>query len=304
MPAPDTTAPSASALPVLALVGASVLWGSAFAVMKYAVDAFDPVVVVFGRLLVASLLLGPVAWRMHPHQDRRPGDLKFLLLMGLGEPCLYFAFEAHALTYTSASQAGMVAATLPLMIAAAAVVFLGETVTRRTVAGFVVAIAGVAWLSLSGDSDQAAPNPVLGNGLELLAMASATCYIVTAKHLSARYSPLYLTAFMTLEGVVFFLPALALPSTELPTAFPAAAVWAVVYLGLGVTLSAYFLYNFGVRNMPASQAGAFVNLIPVAAVAGAWLLLGEMFTPQQFVASALVLTGVVLCRDRGANAAS
>ena len=291
-------------LPVAALIVASLLWAGAFVAMKYAVAIFDPMVVVFGRMALAALVLLPIAARMHPHQDRRPGDLRLLLFMSLGEPCLYFVFEANALRLTTASQAGMIAATLPLMIDAAAVVFLGERVSRRTVAGFVLALAGVAWLSASGQPSEAAPNPVLGNALEVLAMAAATCYIVTAKHLSARYSPLYITAFMAGVGTLFFLPTLALPGTELPRSFPPLAVASVVFLGLGVTLGAYLCYNYGVKYLPASQAGAFMNLIPVVVVFLGWWLLDEVFTPQQFAASALVLCGVLLCREAPAAPAA
>lgn len=280
-------------LPAAALTMASLLWAGAFVAMKYAIAVFDPIVVIFGRMLLAALVLAPIAWRMHPHQERRPGDLKFLLLMGLGEPCLYFVFEGYALTLTSASQAGMVAATLPLMIAVAAVLFLRERVTRRTLAGCVLALAGVAWLTWAGTADEAAPNPVLGNLLEVLAMASATCYMIIGKHLSPRYSPLYLTAFMAVEGTLFFLPLLFLPTTTLPTVFPPTAVASIVFLGIGVTLLAYLCYNYGNSNMPASKAGVFINLVPVGTVALAWLLLGETFTLQQTLASALVLAGVL-----------
>ncbi|MBT8329347.1 MAG: DMT family transporter, partial [Desulfofustis sp.] len=73
---------------------------------------------------------------------------------------------------------------------------------------------------------------------------------------------------------------------------------AVIYLGSFVTLGAYLLYNYGVSKIPASQASAFVNLIPVFAVILGFLILGERFTPIQFVASALVLLGVFISQRR------
>lgn len=294
MHAPRATTPL---LPAASLTAAALLWGSAFVAMKHAIAVFDPIVVVFGRLLLASLVLAPIAWRLHPHQSPRPGDLKLLLLMGLGEPCLYFVLEGYALTLTSASQAGMVASTLPLMIALAAAIFLRERISRRTLAGCVLALAGVLWLTGAGQADATAPNPALGNLLEVMAMASATCYMIIGKHLSARYSPLYLTACMAMEGTLFFLPLLFLPTTTLPTAFPFSATASIAFLGIGVTLLAYLCYNYGNGNMPASKAGVFINLVPVAAVALAWLLLGETFTPQQFLASGLVLAGVLISQD-------
>ena len=73
---------------------------------------------------------------------------------------------------------------------------------------------------------------------------------------------------------------------------------AVIYLGSFVTLGAYLSYNYGVSKIPASQASAFVNLIPVFTVILGFIILGERFLPSQYVASALVLLGVFISQRR------
>ncbi|MDO9083971.1 MAG: DMT family transporter, partial [Humidesulfovibrio sp.] len=65
----------------------------------------------------------------------------------------------------------------------------------------------------------------------------------------------------------------------------------------------YGLYSYGVSKMPASQASAFVNLIPVATVLMARFALGEVFGLGQYLASALVLAGVFLSQDKKARQA-
>lgn len=125
--------------------------------------------------------------------------------MSLAEPCLYFSLEANALTYTSAGQAGMVTATLPLMVSFTAFFMLGERITSRQLFG-LLAISGVVWLTLAGDHQASAPAPLLGNLLELGAMACASFYAVLLKKLSSRYSPLFLTAIQAFTGVLFFAP--------------------------------------------------------------------------------------------------
>lgn len=65
-----------------------------------------------------------------------------------------------------------------------------------------------------------------------------------------------------------------------------------------MTLGAYGLYNFGVSRIPASQATAFVNLIPVFTVFLGWLILGERFTAVQYLASALVFLGIFMSQSR------
>lgn len=288
----------AALMPILALTAASILWASAFIAFKLAFEAYDPMFVLFGRMFVACLCFLPMLGRFRA-VSYRAGDWKPILLMSAFEPCLYFLFETTAIKNTEASQAGMIVAMLPLMVAIGAHFILKEKVTRRTMMGFLLAVCGAALLSLLSTATENAPHPALGNFLEFLAMCCATGYTILLKKLSARYSPLFLTATQALIGCVFFLPLVFLPGQRLPTEFVAIPAFSVIYLGAAITLGAYGLYSYGVSKIPASQASAFVNLIPVATVIMARLVLGEVFGLGQYLASGLVLAGVFLSQDGG-----
>jgi len=288
--------------PVLAYMGlvlAMMLWASSFVALKLAFRGYDPMVVIFGRMVVASMCFAPFIPTFRSampflHQDLRP-----LLFMAFCEPCLYFLFEARAMLLTTASQAGMITAMLPLMVAVGARVVLGESLTVRTVIGFAVAIVGACWLSLAGQPSMDAPNPMLGNFLEFMAMVCATGYIISLKHLTARYSPFFLTAVQAFVGAVFFFPFLFLPSTVSPKGFDVIPALAIVYLGAVVTLGAYGLYNYGVSRIPVSRTSVFFNLVPVFTVLLGALILGERFSFFQYVASGLVFIGIYLSQYGG-----
>ncbi len=283
-------------LPIFCLLGAMVLWASSFIALKLAFASYDPMVVIFGRMITASLCfaLGAHFIKVNP---LRKEDLKFLIFMVVCEPCLYFLFEASAIENTAASQAGMITAMLPLMVAIAAGIYLKEVVTGRTIAGFLVAIMGACLLSLAAEVNVNAPNPVLGNFYEFLAMVCATGYTISLKRLSLRYDPVFLTALQAFTGSIFYLPFLFLPTTALPIRFDAVPALSIVYLGIFVTMGAYGLYNYAVSKVPASQAAAFVNLIPVFTVILSRIILGENFTALQYVASAIVIAGVFMSQD-------
>jgi drug/metabolite transporter (DMT)-like permease len=287
-------------MPILALIAAMLLWGSSFVALKLAFRYYDPMVVIFGRMLVGSLCMLLFMGRFRRVRYQK-GDYKSLLLLALFEPCLYFTFEAAALSYTTASQAGMITAMLPLMVAVAATFVLGEHITRRTLFGFILAIAGVVWLSLAGQAGKGAPNPLLGNFLEFVAMACATGYTIMAKKLSPRYGPLLMTAIQSSVGTLFFFPLMFLPPTTFPETFSWGGLFAILYLGAFVTMGAYFGYNYGISRIPASQAASFTNLIPVFSVLLGWLILGETFTWGQYAASIIVLTGVFLSQNMTAR---
>ncbi len=288
-------------LPTLGLLLAMVLWASSFIALKIAFRVYDPMVVIFARMAVASLcFLFFYRWFRNA-VNFRSGDLKWILLMAFCEPCLYFIFEARALIHTSASQAGMITAMLPILVALSAGWLLKERVGRDTWIGSLTAVAGVCWLTLEGVPSTDAPDPVIGNIYEMLAMVCATGYTITLKHLSDRYSPLFLTAMQAFVGSIFFLPSLFLPATQLPLHFEPSAGLAVIYLGAVITLGAYGLYNYGVKHIPASQASAFVNLIPVFTVIMGWMMLDESFTPRQCLAAATIMAGVYISQRRQAR---
>ncbi|UCO99625.1 DMT family transporter [Metapseudomonas lalkuanensis] len=277
---------------IACLVLAMALWGSSFIALKLAFQEVAPHWVIFARMALGSLIF-LAAWRWRGALDYRPGDWKYLLGLAACEPCLYFIFEALALQHTSASQAGMITALLPLLVAVGAYALLHERITRGTMAGFLLAVVGAVWLSLASESDGHAPQPLLGNFYEFLAMLCATGYTLLLKHLSSRYSAFFLTAMQAFIGSVFFLP-LASITSPVPESVSAFGIGAMIYLGTVVTVGAYGLYNFGVSRLPASQATGFINLIPVFTLIFAWGLLGERLTGVQLLAAGLVFVGVAL----------
>lgn len=281
-------------LPYLALSVAMLLWASSFIALKTVFQVFDPVFVLFCRMVIALVLLLPLLYWRGSRWRYRKGDWKWLLLLGLCEPCLYFLFEAQALLYTSASQAGLITATLPALAAIGAWWFLRERLTATALSGIALSMAGIIWLTVSSESSASAPNPFLGNLLEFIAMICATGYVLIAKKLSGRYSALAITAVQTLMGCLWFGTGLLTPYASWPQHFPPDAMLWVFYLGACITLGAYALYTWSVSKVPVAMAAAFINLIPVFTLILAAIFLGEHLEGVQWIACALVLLGVFI----------
>ncbi|MGE4293351.1 MAG: DMT family transporter [Desulfovibrio sp.] len=286
--------------PVAAVLGAVVLWGSAFPMMKAVLAVFGPWTVMWLRMAVGALVLLPFLGRMSLAGYRK-GDWLLLGGMALCMPCLYFLLESNALTLTTSSQAGVVSAILPLTVALGGWIFLREPLERGSLFGLALALGGVVWLTLSGSPAADAPNPVLGNLLELCAMLMAGVYMLLARQLGDRYSALTLTAIQTAAGLVFFSPgALDLGPESLTRTD---ALLATGYLGAFVSIGAFGLYNFGLSHLPAGRAAASINLVPVVAVTLAWVWLGESLNATQAVAAGVILFGVWLAQ-RGVSSES
>ncbi|WP_211248442.1 DMT family transporter [Desulfobulbus elongatus] len=284
-------------VPFLALVLAMALWGSSFVALKYSFQEMHPLMVIFGRMAIASLCFLPFARSFTRMGLRRRHVLPILAMCTL-EPCLYFSFESAALIHTTASQAAMITAMLPLLVALNAGLFLGERLTSRTVVGFAAAAGGAVWLGLGGRDTAQAPHPLLGNFLEFMAMVCAAGYSILMKQLSKELHPFFLTGLQALAGALFFAPVLLLPSVR-ATSLSANGWLVVFYLGTVVSVGAYGLYNYGISRIPVSQASAFVNLIPVFSIVLGFFLLDERLTLWQWLACGLVFAGVLLSQEIG-----
>lgn len=281
-------------VPSIALLLAAILWSSSFIALKFAFIAYDPMVVIFGRMLVASICFLAIGRRVTETLHYHRGDYKLIVFMAFCEPCLYFIFEAKAIQNTTASQAGMITAMLPILVMLAAALILKEHIKKKSWLGSIIAVTGVCWLTLESSPSIDAPNPLLGNFLEFLAMVCATGYTIALKSLTERYSAFFLTAMQAFIGCFFYFPLLFLPSTTLPTQLHIGPGLAIIYLGAVITLAAYGLYNYGVKHLPANKAASYINLIPIFSVIMGWSILGETFTLWQVCAGVLIIGGVYL----------
>ena len=278
---------------LVSIIFAMFIWGSSFIALKAAMVDLGEYTVIFIRMAAASLCFIFFIKRFLKY-DFTKRDIQLILLLGFFEPCLYFVFEAKALLYTSASQAGMITSLMPLMTAMAAGYFLKEIISRQLLFGSVVAMIGVVWLSVQATTTESAPNPMLGNFLEFCAMACATGYTLVARYLSEKFSALFITAIQAFIGFVFFLPFFIFEVSTKEMTFSVEAVSWSIYLGIVVTLLGYGIFNFALTKIEASRAAMFVNLIPIFTLILAFLILGEKLTTTELVASATILFGVII----------
>ena len=278
---------------ILSLIFAMFIWASSFVALKSAMNDLGPFTVIFFRMLIASLCFLYFIKGFLKY-DFSKKDIKFILLLALFEPCLYFIFESKALQLTSASQAGMITSLMPIITAMVAGYFLKEIISKQMIFGSLIAMVGAIWLSLQGTSSIDAPNPLLGNFLEFLAMLCAAFYTVTVRYLSDRYSALFITAIQVFIGTVFFIPLFLYEYINIGLNMTVESFLWVAYLGVVVTLGGYGLYNYALTKIEASKASIFIYLIPVFTLFLAYFMLNEKLSSLEFIACFIILFGVFI----------
>lgn len=280
---PKFLASLALAVPILA-------WGLSFPSIKAALTEFPPMTLAFGRFVLAGSVLGALfAWK-GPRTKFTPKDWGSLVLSVLTGITLYFLFENHGVKLIPASAASLIIAGIPILTLLAERVVhkrrLGAVGVGATLASFVG-----AGLLVGVPSGPDAGNP-WGYVLMFGAALAWVAYLFTMKPLQEGHPNLAVTAWQMILGAVSLAPfALA----ELPEwRWPSVAGWGhLVFQGLVCSAASYLLYNYALDKLGMRTASMAVNLIPVVTAVAAYVFLGELLGPWQWVGGGLVLASVV-----------
>ncbi|MFQ5948206.1 MAG: DMT family transporter [Acidimicrobiia bacterium] len=206
-----------------------------------------------------------------------------------------FAFFTLALQHASAGLVGLLVATLPVGTAIWAHLLLpNEPLHLRKLGGLLLALAGVAVLLLSGDSGlPEGGDPLLAAALALAGISSIAFGVVHAKKAAGNHRVL------DLAGPQFAIGALLLTSMMLvidgsPTGISLWGWSLIGYMAMGSTFLPFTLFYWMLQRTSATQASLVGYVVPLVAVLGGVILLGERIGPGIAVGGALILVGVVL----------
>jgi drug/metabolite transporter (DMT)-like permease len=279
----------------LALVAVTVLcWASAFPAIRIAVRGFGPLEVAFLRAAAATLVLGALAI------IRRVGlpawrDLPALAGLGLVGHSLYTATLSLGQTRIPAATASFLIASAPIWMVVIGRLTGTERVTRWSLAGLLVSLAGVLAISLGrGGALRLNSHALIVLGAALL----QAVYSMGQRPLLARRSGLQVVAFAVLAAALGFLPwsGRALAQFAQAGAGPRCAV---LFLGVVPTAVGYWTWAGANRHLSASVAGSCLYLVPPVALLLGWAVLGEVPTALSLAGGALVVGGVAMVQRLG-----
>jgi drug/metabolite transporter (DMT)-like permease len=260
-------------------------------------------VAVFPVFLLAWLRFGIGAlamarWTARP-ADEQPLDAttkKLLFWESFLGNFLFSICMLFGVHYSSALAAGVVMAALPATVALLSWLFLRERIAPRVLAGVACAVVGVALVALTKPPAGAtATHMALGTLLLVGAVLCEASYVVIGKKLTGRVSPKRISALVNLWGLVLMTPLGLWQAMQFDFGGVTRATWTLlVFYSLAASVWTVWLWMTGLRHVPASRAGVFTVMLPVAAAVVGVVFLGETVTGVQGAAFALALLGIVL----------
>ena len=269
-----------------------IVWGLTFVSTKALLEDFEPVEILVIRMTIGFLVLCVLCPRLLHVTDRRH-ELWFAGA-GLCGICLYYLLENIALTYTMASNVGVIVAVAPFFTAILLRLIYGDGLGRGFVLGFVIAMAGICIIMFNGQELHVDP---LGDTLAVLAALVWAFYSVILRKIGTfGYGTLQTTRRTFMYGILFMLPAAAVLGFDPDLSVLADPVTLGHMLFLGVVASAlcFASWGFATRRLGAVETSVYIYMIPVVTVVSSAILIGEDITPLAVVGTVMTLAGLII----------
>ncbi len=277
----------------LAAVLTAVLWGTTFISTKILLVDFNPVEILFIRFIMGYAALSLVAGKRIPFTGWRE-ELPFIAA-GISGITLYYLFENMALTYTMASNVGVVVSAAPLFTAILIhLVYKEEKFRPVFLAGFVVSMAGICLISFNGSRLELNP---IGDLLSVAAAVLWAFYSVFSKKISGYgYSTVVMTRRIFFYGILFMIPALPFFGCKLEVGRFANPVYIfnLIFLGIGASALCFVTWNYAVRVLGAVKTSVYIYMVPVITVVTSMIVLHEKITPLAAIGTICTLAGLIL----------
>jgi drug/metabolite transporter (DMT)-like permease len=277
---------------------ASSLWGCGFFFGKIALVEMGVGAMVLYRFLFATLALLPLLFTHKPTFN--PREWRTLLLCAfLGIP-LQFLIQFSGLNRTTVSHASLMVGTMPVLLAVAATLFVHERMDATGWFSLAISTIGATLIALGARHATGTNRPTLtGDLLVVLSLVIALGWVLLNKHLMERHSAIVVSAYGIAAGTVMLCVCVPFLYGLPPIHHVSLRAWlALAASGLLCTAATTLLWNWGMTQVPASQAGVLLNMEPLIGSILGIFFLHETLGPSARLGGFLILAAAVVITTR------
>jgi len=268
------------------------IWGLHFVVIKFTVSEMG-----VPPLFYAALRVSLLAFILLPFLKWHHGQMRSVLLGGLGFGALNYAFMFPALDLTTASAAAItIELYMPFSIILS-VIFLGERIGIWRTSGAALAFIGVVLIGLGAPTEVAGPGFILGIIMIACGAMAEAIGAISVKSVKS-VNPVQLLVWFGIVGSCVLWPLSIIFEDGQMSAFArdtrASFGLALIYSVLLVSLVAHGSYYWLLQRLPIHMVAPSGLMTTVIGVAAGVLILGETPTPILFIGAIITLSGIAL----------
>ena len=272
------------------LLLATLVWGSTFLAIKFALDDCSPLLFNAVRMAIAAIVLGAMFFRQLRSLSAgalRAGFATGTLLW------LGYEFQSAGLVYTTASNSafvtGISVVLVPLLLAAA-----GRRVHPFTLAGVAAACAGLYLLCIPAAQGFVSLSALNRGDLLTLGCALSFAFeIIVLGHAAQRYSFAELVPVQISVCAAWMLLSVPIAEPHVFLHLTPGLIAALAYTALPGTVACFIMQAWAQRYTPPTHAALIFALEPVFAALLSYLLIGERLGRRGLLGGVLILSGVL-----------
>ncbi|WP_242257464.1 DMT family transporter [Bacillus cereus group sp. BfR-BA-01379] len=278
------------------LLVAVILWGTAIAPTKWALESIQPFTLLFIRLFFAGGICLLFSFKQLKRSVvHKQVPWKRMSLLSFTGVAGYFMFTSYGISLTSGLHVSIIDAALPLVTILFSAFFLKEKIQLNYWIGIMLGAIGVLLITVPSDNTDQEVS-LIGDILILLSTFLFAFYTILLKRpRQERYlSNNVFTTLTLIIGAVILLPFAMVEIFYY--GFPKIETWktvfSVMYLVIGATILAYWFWNKALERISASVSGLYLNALPLISIVTSIVLLDESLTWKIIIGGSLVLIGV------------
>lgn len=275
------------------LILCNLFWAGNYVFGKYVVAEMTPLIITFSRWLMASVFLFGIAYYFEkPNWKTVLKAWPILTVMAILGIIIYNLVLYSALNYTSSTNAALVNSLNPAVIVLFSGILLREKVSLIQALGIFISLTGVIVILTGGKLGEIFQFQFnRGDLLMLVAITAWTLYSIIGKRIK-NIPPITATAVSALIAAVIMAPFALLQGIHV-SQISSLAVIGILYITIFPSVGSFVFWNIGMREIGASKAGIFLNLIPVFTALISWAM-GNGITGVQISGGILVFIGVYM----------
>ena len=275
-----------------AVLLANIIFGLGVPITKLLLDQWvSPMAYMATRCLGAAAIFWLISLFL-PREKVAPRDLTVIILGGLLGIVVSQTLTAWALTFTTPVYFSLIATLTPVATMLCAVLFIGEKISARGIAGVVLGVAGAMLMVFIGWQGGSGKNDILGIGLTILSMLTWAVYLIITRKLSARYTAVTQMKWVFLASALAVLP-FSWTDLQIAPLYSTATQWSGLaemgFIVVFATVAGYFAIPFAMRYLKATTVSVYTNLQPIVASLVAIAISQDVLTWDKPVALILVL---------------
>ena len=278
-------------------LAATAIWSGNYVVARGLSDSIPPVTIAFLRGLVAVVVLIPFGIRPLCRDIRTVRKhLGYLALTGffgvtLSNTLVYIAaHSSKALNMTLIAMCG------PIFLAVFARLFLHDTFTLRRIAGLITATLGAVLLIADGRLSRLMSLTFAEGDVWMLIQAAVfAVYSILIKVKPTELSQSVCLSSLFILGWLFLVPWFVLEIIGVKSiSFSPTAIGAIIYLGVGTSVVAFFCWNRAIAIIGPVRTGLVLYCLPLFSGVEAFLLLNESVHWVHILSGVLILAGLIV----------